>query len=378
MASFDIVWGDMRVPVGEGKPAFVIAEIGKNFIQSEDERPTEELLANAIALVKAAKQSGASAVKFQTHWFEDEQANIEVVAPHFKGADRYTWVKRNTLGTPVEGFWKPLMQACEDEGILFFSTPMSREAAKILNDLGTPFWKIGSGDLLDFVTLDFIRQTDKPILISSGMSTLEEVDLAVAFLKEKTDKVVLLHCVSRYPCPPEDLHLKTISFYQDRYKMAIGFSDHSITFDSAVASVALGACVVEKHFSFDRALWGSDHKVSLSPDEFKTMVENIRRLEADAAYREDVLKSEIVQRGMGNSEKILDEGEAAFRPVFRKTLCASRDLSAGTVIQPEDLYAMRPQAYLAGLPSHEYPRVLGKTTSRDLKRFDPVPEDALM
>ncbi len=361
MASFEIVWGDMRVPVGDGAPAFVIAEVGKNFIQTEEPLPVEQLLANAIELVKAAKQSGASAVKFQTHWYEDEQANIEVVAPHFKGSDRYSWVKRNTESTPVEGFWKPLMQACKDEGILFFSTPMSRHAAEILNDLGTPFWKIGSGDLLDFVTLDYLRNSGKPILISSGMSTLEEVDLAIKFIREKTDKVVLLHCVSRYPCPPEDLHLKTISFYRDRYKMPIGFSDHSITFDSAVASVALGACVIEKHFSFDRAFWGSDHKVSLTPDEFKTMVQNIR----------------ILERSMGTEAKILDEGESAFRPIFRKTLCAARDLPAGTKIQPQDLYAMRPQAYLPGLPSQEYPRVLGKTTTRDLKRFDPVPEEAL-
>ncbi len=376
MRRVDITWGNQHISVGEGAPTFVIAEIGKNFIQSQEPQSVETALANAIALVRAAKKSGASAVKFQTHTYEDEQANIQVVSHHFKGADRYSWVKRNTESTPVDTFWKPLIQACRDEGILFFSTPMSRGAAQVLEELDVPFWKVGSGDLLDFVMLDFLRHTGKPIFISSGMSTLEEVDQAVAFLREKTDKVILLHCVSKYPCPPEDLHLSTIPFFRERYGLPIGFSDHSITYDSSVASVALGACVVEKHFSFYRGLWGSDHQVSLTPDEFRTMVDTIRLLESDPAAREAVMRSDVYIRGAASEPgKVMHEDEQAFRPLFHKTLCAARDLPAGTVITKDDVYAMRPHGHLPGLHAREYPVLLGQRLVRDVRRFDPIARD---
>ncbi|PIP60404.1 hypothetical protein COX00_03470, partial [Candidatus Uhrbacteria bacterium CG22_combo_CG10-13_8_21_14_all_47_17] len=148
--------------VGEDRPVFVIAEIGKNFIQSEDERSVDEYLRNAIALAQAAKDAGAHAVKYQTHTVEDEQANVEVVSPHFKGSDRYRWVKRNEDVTPMDGFWKPLKEACDKIGIPFFSTPMSRASAQKLDALNVPFWKVGSGDILDFVMLDYLRRSGKP------------------------------------------------------------------------------------------------------------------------------------------------------------------------------------------------------------------------
>lgn len=367
-----------QISIGADAPVFVIAEIGKNFIQTQEPKSTEEYLANAIALVKAAKEFGADAVKFQTHTVEDEQANIDVTSPHFKGSDRYSWVKRNEDSTPVETFWKPLKKACDEMGILFFSTPMSRKSAQKLNDqVGVPFWKVGSGDVLDFVMLDYLRNSGKPIIFSTGMSTLEEIDKALAFMKEKTNDLVLLHCISRYPCPPEDLHLNTIRFFAQRYDIPVGFSDHSIGFDSAIAAAALGATVIEKHFTFDRALWGSDHKVSMLPEEFKQMVEGIRRVKSDAAYREQILASEIVQKGMGTEAKTMDEGEAGFRPLFRKTLVAAKDLSAGHVLAPEDVYAMRPQAYLDGAPSEEYAAFIGKKLNTAVTRYQPLKKSFL-
>lgn len=355
-----------------GKPVFLIAEIGKNFIQTEEERPIAEYLENAKELVRAAKESGAHAVKFQTHTVEDEQANLTVVSPHFKGADRYRWVRRNERSTPLDDFWKPLKAYCDEIGIIFFTTPMSRGAAKKIAPLDPALWKVGSGDILDFVCLDFLRRTGKPIILSSGMSTLEEVDASVAFVREVNPDVTLLHCVSKYPCPPEDLRLNTIAFYKKRYDIRIGFSDHSIGWDSAVAAVALGAEVIEKHFSLDRGLWGADHKVSMTPAEFTELTAGVERVQKDKQYRAEILSSEIVRRGMGTEEKVLQEDEAVFRPLFRKTLCAARDLPAGTAITPDDLYAMRPQAYLKGLPSEAYPHVLGRTTTRTYKKFDPI------
>lgn len=356
---------------------FIIAEIGKNFIQTQDERSVLEYLENAKALVRAAKDAGADAVKFQTHNVEDEQLNIEVVSPHFKGADRYSWVTRNTNATPLEEFWKPLKKYCDEIGIVFFSTPMSRGAAQILQTVGVPFWKVGSGDILDFVTLDYMAGTKKPIILSTGMSTLQEVDQAVDFLKRRNADVIILHCVSKYPCPPEELRLGTIGFLKKRYAVPVGFSDHSIGIDSALAAVALGAEVIEKHFSFGRDLWGADHKVSMTPDEMKNLVAGIREMERDPSKKEAYLQKDIVKKGMGTEEKVLQDDEAVFRPYFRKSLMAGRDIPAGTVLTSDMLYAMRPQAYAGGIASEEYERVLGKRLKRDIKKYDPI-TDALI
>lgn len=363
--------------MGEGHPVFVIAEIGKNFIQTQDEKSTEEYLQNAVALARAAKEAGADAVKFQTHNVDDEQAEIDVVSPHFRGSDRYNWVKRNDQATPVETFWRPLKQACDEIGITFFSTPMSRGAAHKLGQVEPQLWKVGSGDILDFVMLDHLRNSGKPIIISAGMSTLDEVDKAMAFLHEKTDKVVLLHCVSRYPCPPEELHLKTIEFFRERYGVPVGFSDHSTTIESSIAAVALGATVIEKHFSFDRGFWGSDHKVSLTPHEMTELVQGIRKISSDGRYRAEILQNEIVQKGMGEKEKVMDEGEAVFRPLFRKTLVAAQDLPPGTIIEAQHLHAKRPQAYLPGLPSEEYGNLIGKKIIVLKRGGEPLDRDDL-
>jgi len=360
----------------KGKKVFIIAEAGKNFIQSEGDRPVKEYLRNAKRLAKAAKEAGADAIKFQTHNLSDEQANVKVVSPHFRGADRYSWVKRNQRATPFEDFWRPLKNYCDRIGITFFSTPMSRGAAKILQALDVALWKVGSGDLLDFVLLDYLASTDKPIIISSGMSTLKEIDAAVDFLRQRKAKMTLLHCVSIYPCPPAKLNLKTINFLRRRYHMPIGYSSHSLDWQSAVGAVRLGAEVIEKHFSFSRDLWGSDHKASLTLPEMEKLVKAVRKFERHRAplKKED---ERFISEALGTERKILDQGETVFRPFFRKTLVASRGIKKGEKITPEMLYAMRPQVYLKGLPSQTYEKVLGKITRRPLKKYAPITSGAL-
>lgn len=175
-----------KIKIG-GERIFIIAELGKNFIQTKEKKTTEEYLDNAKKLIKLAKESGADAVKFQTHNVEDEQLNINITSPHFSGSDRYNWVKRNDLATPLE-FWQELKKYSEKLGIIFFSTPMSRGAAKKLEKVDIPIWKVGSADPLDFVMLDFLADTKKPIIISSGMSILKEIDQAIDFLKKEEFK----------------------------------------------------------------------------------------------------------------------------------------------------------------------------------------------
>lgn len=363
------------------KGVFIIAEVGKNFIQTEEDQPVSVYLENAKKLVDQAAASGADAVKIQTHVVEDEVLNINFVSPHFpnwKNGDRYSWVTRNMKATPVQEFLLPLMQYAKEKGIFLFSTPMSRAAAKILNEqIDTQLWKIGSGDILDFVMLDYIRNTNKPIILSSGMSTLEEVEKAVNFLREKNPRVALLHCVSKYPCPPEDLSLKTMDLYRKKFDMPIGFSDHSVGIEPDILAVAMGATILEKHFSVSRDTWGPDHKVSMTFDELKDLVKGTRELENNPAKKKEILESDYGRRGMGTEEKVLQEGETVFRPLFRKALMASQDIPAGTEITKEMLYAMRPQAMAGGLPSEKYEEVLGRKTKVVLKKFDPITIEVL-
>lgn len=343
---------------------FIIAEIGKNFIQTEEEKSQDEYLRNAKKLIKLAKGAGADAVKFQTHNIEDEQMNVKTVSPHFLTGDRYDWIKRNTEITPLE-FWQALKSYCNELDIVFFSTPMSRGAAMKLEEIDVPLWKIGSADILDFVMLDFISSTGKPVIISSGMSTLEEIDKTIEFLKKRNTALFLLHCVSRYPCPPEDLNLKTIDFLKEKYGLPVGFSDHSIGYESAVVAANMGAFIIEKHFSLDRGLWGADHKVSMIPDEFAEMVRAIRN------------NKEIELIDCGKNAKILQEEEIAFRPVFRKTLVAANDMKVGDILTKEMIYAMRPQGCLDGLASEEYENIVGKKIKNDLKKYEPIKWDIL-
>lgn len=367
------------------KSVFVIAELGKNFIQTEEERPVAEYLKNAKRLVKAAHDAGADAVKFQTHNADDEQLNVKIVAPHFSG-ERYAWVTRNQKATPINEFWKPLKAYCDELGIIFFSTPMSRGAAHILDKVGVDIWKVGSSDILDFPMLDHIRRSGKPIILSSGMSTIEELDLAVNFIKEENNKIALLHCVSKYPCPPEELNFGAIKFLEHRYGFPTGFSDHSIGVEVALGAVALGAKIIEKHFSFSRDLWGSDHKVSMTPGELKELTDGIKKIEKNPLVREEYLSEEylskdIVKRALGNGQKSLSSDEAKFRPVMRKALMAGRDIPVGAVITSEMVYAMRPYQYavdLGALPSERYEFVLGKKVTQDIKKFAPISEAVLI
>lgn len=357
---------------------FIVAEVGKNFIQTEDERPVAEYLSNAKKLASVARASGADAVKFQTHDSEDEVLDIDFDSPHFKGHSRYQWVLRNARATPVEEFWRPLKEYCDEIGIIFFSTPMSRGAARKLDSLGVPFWKVASSDILDFVMLDFMARSGKEIMIPSGMSTLAEIDQCMDFLNARHARFILLHAISRYPYPAEDSNLLTIPFFHDRYPaVTIGFSQNSPWIEPAILSVALGARVVEQHITLDRALWGPDHKVSMTPDEFRSMAMGIRAVEGDEAEARAVRADPAMQKYMGEKGKLLQRGEVAFRGLFRKALVAARDMPPGAVVHSEDLYAMRPQEFIRGLPSEAYEGVLGRKISSPLKKYDPITEAVL-
>ncbi len=353
---------------------FIVAEIGKNFIQSEQEQSVDVYLQKAKELVKAAKECGADAVKFQTHTVEDEVLNKDFESPHFKGKSRYAWVKRNEDSTPVDTFWKPLKAYCDEIGIVFFSTPMSRGSAVKLMEVGQPVWKIASSDVLDFVLLDFLAMTKKPIFVPIGMSTMEEIKQCMHFLQEREAPFILMHAISTYPYPEENSNLLTIEFFKKQFpNIQIGFSQNSPHVNAAIAASALGIAVLEQHFTLDRNFFGPDHKVSMTPEEFARMVQGIRAVEASEDERKKVLEQS--QAYMGTEEKLLQESEASFRPLFRKGLVASVDIAQGTQITPSMLFALRPQSLIGGLGSENYADILGKKLKKSLKKFDPITLD---
>tara|TARA_Y100000310_G_scaffold341747_1_gene441904 strand:+ start:2787 stop:3890 length:1104 start_codon:yes stop_codon:yes gene_type:complete len=352
-----------------GGEVFIIAEIGKNFIQTKEECSVSEYLENAKALVDAAVDAGCDAVKFQTHEVEDEQANINIVSPHFKGKDRYSWVTRNTKSTPFSGFWKPIKEYCDKVGIIFFSTPMSKKAAEKLEKLDISLWKVGSGDVQDYVMLDYISNTEKPIIVSTGMVSLDELDKILQDYGSAKSPFIVLYCISKYPCPKDEFNLATIQNLRDKYPdMPIGFSDHSIGDEVTLAAVKLGAKVIEKHFSFSRKLWGADHKVSMTPEEMKKMVERIR----DGSFN-----SIDETPYLGDREKEFEGANNQFRPYFNKVLVAGRDLKRGEKVINGMVYAMRPKMYLDGLASDRFHEILGRELKKDLKRFEPIKEEYL-
>lgn len=364
------IWQSMKTR------AFLVAEIGKNFIQTEEEQPVAVYLGKAKELVRAAKESGADAVKFQTHTVEDEVLNMEFDSPHFQGKSRYAWVSRNENSTPVNEFWKPLKAFCDDIGIVFFSTPMSRGSAIKLMEVGQPVWKIASSDILDYVLLDFLAMTRKPIFVPTGMSTIEEVKTCIKFLQERSVQFILMHGISTYPYPEENSNLLTIEYYKKQLPdIPIGFSQNSPHVRAAIVAGALGVAVLEQHFTLDRNFFGPDHKVSMTPNEFKQMAEGIRAVETNEEERKKVLSESGVI--LGKEEKLLQESEAAFRPRFRKGLVAARDIPAGAQLTASMLFALRPQEFVGGLPSEEYVNVLGKTVSQDLKKFQPITREVI-
>ena len=355
--------------LGKSDTAWIIAEIGKNFIQTEEDKTNEEYLQNAKALIDAACDTGVDAIKFQTHEVEDEQMNIEVVSPHFSAKDRYSWIERNSKATPLE-FWKEIKEYCDEKGVIFFSAPMSRKAAQKLENIDPPLWKVGSGDVQDYLLLNELIRTKKPIIISSGMVGLEELDEVVHYLTKSGTQLAILYCISQYPCPPEHFNLATIEYLKEKYpNVAIGFSDHSIGYDVALAAVKVGANIIEKHFTLSRDFWGPDHKVSMAPAEMKEMVRTIRNND---------FKDIDVSPFYGEKNKELEGATNQFRPYFNKKLIAGRDISKGETLLEDMLFAMRPAKEIQGFPANQLPDILGKTIAKDLNKYDPISPESLI
>lgn len=327
------------------RQTFVIAEAGVNHNGSVE---------LALELVSAARRSGADAIKFQTF-------NAERLAS--RHAAKASYQKRLTSGDDSQyGMLKALelgpddfhaiVDQCRHEGIEFLSSPFDEPAADLLNSLGVRRFKIASGEMTNLPLLRHLAATGKELIVSTGMSWLGEVETAVRTLESAgAGHTTLLHCVTDYPAPVDQVNLAAMTTLSQAFGLPVGYSDHTTGIEIAVAAVALGATVVEKHFTLDVNMLGPDHAASLDPAAFTRMVAAIRNTE----------------RALGDGRKRPAPCELANRDVVRKSVVAARDLAAGTRLTAQDLAIKRPGT---GLAPSMLPDLLGRKTTRAVARDD--------
>lgn len=338
-------------PVGSGNPPYVIAELSGNHNGE---------IGRAFRLIEVAKQSGADAIKFQT--YTADTITIDHSGPGFV-IEGGLWSGRKLYDLYQEAHtpwdWHPaLFEHANKVGITCFSSPFDETAVDFLESLKAPAYKIASFELVDTPLIRYAARTGKPLIISTGMATPEEIDEAVNTARGAgAGGVALLHCISAYPTPPEQAHLGRIRALSERYDCPIGLSDHTLGIEVAIASVALGACVIEKHITLARSDGGPDAAFSLEPDEFKNLVASVRTA-FSAIGRVDYGRSSAETPNM----------------VFRRSLYAVKDIAAGETLTADNVRSIRPGF---GLPPKHFDEVIGRRASRDIKRGTPVSWDIL-
>ena len=300
----------------------------------------------AHAFVDAIASAGADAVKFQTHIASAESTPAEPFRVKFSRQDttRYDYWQRMEF---TEEGWRGLADHARERGILFLSSPFSIQAVELLERIGMPLWKIASGETSNALLLDRILETGTPVLLSTGMSPIEEIDAAVARVRARTVDVGVFQCTTAYPCPPEKIGLNLIPFYRERYGCWVGLSDHSATIYPGLAGAALGLDMLEVHVTLSRAMFGPDVIASVTTQELQQLVDGIRFIECMRAHPLD--KNASAQE------------TAPLRKLFTRSLVASTDLPAGTVIAREHVTVKKPGT---GLPPDRLEEIIGRRLVR--------------
>lgn len=303
----------------------------------------------AKQLIREAKKAGADIVKFQT-------SNLDALVS--KNADMAEYQKENLgfvksqkemlrkIVLPFDAFYE-IAACCKEEGIKFLSTPFDLLSVDFLEELGCDMWKIPSGEITNYPYLIKIAKTHKPIILSTGMSNLQEVRDCYNLLKENgAGEITLLHCTTQYPTEYEDVNLRAMLTLQQEFGCKVGYSDHSRGIEVPVAAVGMGATVIEKHFTLDKTMEGPDHKASLEPHELTTMISMIRNIE----------------KALGDGRKEPKATEVPNKAVARKSIIAKRDIKKGDIFTEENLTTKRPGN---GISPMRWNEVLGQTAKRD-------------
>jgi len=300
----------------------------------------------AHAFVDAIADAGADAVKFQTHIAAAESTPSEPFRVKFSRQDktRYDYWKRMEF---TEEGWRGLAEHARERGILFLSSPFSIQAVDLLERIGVPLWKIASGETSNTTLLDRVLDTRKPVLLSTGMSSLEEIDRAVARVRARHADLGVFQCTTAYPCPPEKIGLNLIPFYRERYGCWVWLSDHSATIFSGLAGAAMGMDMLEVHVALSREMFGPDVIASITTQELRQLVDGIRFIERMRAHPLD--KDASAQE------------TAPLRKLFTRSLVACASLPAGTVIEREHVVVKKPGT---GLPPDRLEDVIGRRLAR--------------
>ncbi len=333
--------------IGHGFAVYCIAEVSANHNQNFDE---------AVRIIRAAKDADADAVKLQT--YTPDTMTIDSTRPEFHISGGTLWDGQNLYQLYGEAYtpweWQPkLKKAANDLGMDCFSSAFDATAVDFLEKMEVPAHKVASFELVDIPLIQKMARTGKPLIMSTGMATIEEIQEAMAAAREAgATQIALLKCTSAYPAQPEEMNLRTVPELQRRFEVPVGLSDHTMGIAAPVAAVALGACIIEKHLTLSRSVPGPDSAFSLEPAEFKAMVQAVR----------------VAEKALGEVHFGVSEKEANNR-VFRRSLFAVQAIKRGEPFTAENLRAIRPEH---GLHTRHLTEILGRRASRDIERGTPM------
>jgi len=338
--------------IGAGHPVFIIAELSANHQQNFD---------LAVRTIQAMRESGADAVKLQT--YTPDTMTIDCDHSYFRIKQGTIWDGKTLYQLYREAYtpweWQPkLKEIAEELGLICFSSPFDRTAVDFLEKMGVPAYKVASFEITDIPLIEYIASKGKPVVISTGIAILSEIEEAVAACRRKgNDQIVLLKCTSAYPAPFEEVHLRTIPNMAEVFQSVIGLSDHTLGYSVPIGSVALGASVIEKHFILDRNQGGPDAPFSMEPEEFRAMVQGVREVEK-ALGRVNYTVSERIRKSRA----------------FSRSLFAVKEIKAGEQITEENIRSIRPGF---GISPKHWATVLGKTARKDIRRGTPLRWDLI-
>lgn len=330
---------------------YIIAEIGQAH---------EGSLGILYSYIDALAQTGVNAVKFQMHIAEAESSEQEPFRVKFSLEDKTRFDYWKRMGFSLEQ-WKGIKEHCDKAGLEFMCSPFSNLAVDWLEEIGVEQYKIGSGEVNNFLILEKIAQTGKPVILSSGMSSYEELDKTVAFLRERNVDFSILQCTTAYPTQPEQYGLNVIQELKTRYNVPIGFSDHSAKTATCLAATALGASILEFHVVFDRQMFGPDSKSSLTISETKDLVIAVRNIAT-------ALSNPIDKNNTGAFTEL--------KQIFEKSLAVNKYLPKNHIITFEDLESKKPKGF--GIDASRFQKIIGKQLNKDLKQWDFLNEEDLI
>lgn len=323
---------------------------GRCLVIAEVAQSHDGSLGMAHAFIDAAANSGAGAIKFQTHFASEESTPAEPWRVRFSSQDatRYDYWRRMEFSDEQ---WIELKKHADDCGLLFLSSPFSRRAVELLERIGVPAWKVASGEIANYPLLDSMLATGKPMLLSTGMSPWQEIDAAVDRVRAAGRPVAVMQCTTEYPCPPEKAGLNLLAEMRSRYACPVGFSDHSGRIYAGLAAASLGASIVEVHVAFSRQMFGPDVPSSVTFEELRQLAEGI-------AFIERALANPVDKDRVANDKQEL-------RSIFGRSMVAASDLPAGTVLDEAHVAFKKPGT---GLGLSRRDEVLGRRLRRAIPR----------